>query len=65
MAGFKFTDDQRSALKLIGGMVRNLFLFGGLRSCRTFILLRDRWITSGGQLPGNKFFKDNVLSVTL
>ncbi|MFA6100959.1 MAG: terminase family protein, partial [Victivallaceae bacterium] len=39
MTGFKFTDDQRTALGLIGGMVRNLLLFGGSRSGKTFILL--------------------------
>ena len=39
MTGFKFTDDQRSALTLIGVMVRNLLLFGGSRSGKTFILL--------------------------
>ena len=39
MTEFKFTDDQRAALKLIGGMVRNLLLFGGSRSGKTFILL--------------------------
>ena len=39
MAGFKFTEDQQQALKLIGGMVRNLLLFGGSRSGKTLILL--------------------------
>ncbi len=37
--GFKFTDDQRLALKLIGGAVRNLLLFGGSRSGKTLILM--------------------------
>ena len=36
---FKFTDDQRAALKLLGGMVRNVLLFGGSRSGKTLILL--------------------------
>ena len=36
---FKFTEDQRTALKLIGGTVRNLLLFGGSRSGKTLILL--------------------------
>ena len=35
MTGFKFTDDLQSALRLIGGMVRNLLLFGGSRSGKT------------------------------
>ena len=35
---FKFTEDQRTALKLIGGTVRNLLLFGGSRSGKTLIL---------------------------
>ncbi|MFA6104718.1 MAG: hypothetical protein WC721_21195, partial [Victivallaceae bacterium] len=39
MTEFKFTDDQRTALGLTGGMVRNLLLFGGSRSGKTFILL--------------------------
>ena len=29
MTGFKFTNDQLLALKLIGGAVKNLLLFGG------------------------------------
>ena len=37
--GFKFTEDQQTALKLIGGTVRNLLLFGGSRSGKTLILL--------------------------
>ena len=36
---FKFTEDQQTALKLIGGTVRNLLLFGGSRSGKTLILL--------------------------
>ncbi len=36
---FKFTDDQQTALKLLGGMVRNVLLFGGSRSGKTLILL--------------------------
>ena len=36
---FKFTEDQQLALKLIGGTVRNLLLFGGSRSGKTLILL--------------------------
>ena len=39
MDGFKFTDDQLPALKLIRGTVKNLLLFGGSRSGKTFILL--------------------------
>ena len=36
---FKFTEDQQTALKLLGGMVRNVLLFGGSRSGKTLILL--------------------------
>ena len=39
MDGFKFTDDQLLALKLIGGTVKNLLLFGGSRSGKTLVLL--------------------------
>ena len=39
MDNFKFTDDQKMALKLIGGAVKNLLLFGGSRSGKTLILL--------------------------
>jgi len=39
MDGFKFTDDQLLALKLIGGAVKNLLLFGGSRSGKTLVLL--------------------------
>ncbi len=35
---FKFTEDQRTALKLIGGTVLNLLLFGGSRSGKTLSL---------------------------
>ena len=36
---FKFTEDQQTALKLIGGTVRNLLLFGGSRSDKTLVPL--------------------------
>jgi len=39
MDGFKFTDDQLLALKLIGVAVKNLLLFGGSRSGKTLVLL--------------------------
>jgi len=37
--GFKFTDDQLLALKLIGGAVKNLLLFGGSRSGKVGIVV--------------------------
>ena len=50
MTGFKFTDDQRSALKLIGGMVRNLLRRKipadiGINVCRIILFSNQYSIT--------------------
>ena len=57
MDGFKFTDDQKMALKLIGGAVKNLLLFGGSRSGKTLVLLFSivlRAIKAPGSRMGRK-----------
>ena len=54
---FKFTEDQRAALKLIGGTVRNLLLFGDSLPGKTLILLFSCWSGGARNINSSEFYK--------